>query len=107
MQLKSYSLSANLGYLFTEYDLIEAIVRSSEAGFQAVECQRPYVCSPYDLRRVCEDEAIPMLAINTSKGEKGQFGLSALRDSISQAKQAIDRAVEYAKEINVQQIRVE
>ena len=51
MQLKSYSLSANLGYLFTEYGLIEAIVRSSGAGFQAVECQRPYACSPHDLRR--------------------------------------------------------
>ena len=106
MQLKSYSLSANLGYLFTEYGLIEAIVRSSGAGFQAVECQRPYACSPHDLRRVCEDEAIPMLAINTSKGEQGQFGLSALHDAIPQAQQAIDRAVEYAKEINVQYIHI-
>ena len=52
--LQDFALSANLGYLFTEYDLIDAIARSSEAGFRAVECQRPYNTSPSGLRRACE-----------------------------------------------------
>ena len=68
--MKDFALSANLGYLFTEYNLVDAIARAGEAGFKAVECQRPYHVSPRALKQACEDAAIPMLAINTDKGEK-------------------------------------
>ncbi len=104
--MKDCALSANLGYLFTEYNLVDAITRAGEAGFQAVECQRPYHVSPRALRQACDDAAIPMLAINTTKGEQGQFGLSALHDAIPQARQAINLAVAYAKEIDVKYIHI-
>ena len=104
--MKDFALSANLGYLFTEYNLVDAIARAGEAGFKAVECQRPYHVSPRALKQACEDAAIPMLAINTDKGEKGQFGLSALHDAMPQARQAIDLAIAYAKEIDVKYIHI-
>jgi len=97
--LKDYALSANLGYLFTEYTLVEAIKRSAEAGFKAVECQRPYYVPAAKVRQACRAAAIPMLAINTAKGEQGQFGLSALPDAIHEARQAIDQAIDYAVEV--------
>jgi len=99
--LKKYALSANLGYLFTEYTLVDAIARSAEAGFQAVECQRPYDVPATQVRQACKEAAIPMLAINTAKGEQGQFGLSALPDAIQEARRAIDQAVDYAYEVGV------
>ena len=34
--MKDCALSANLGYLFTEYNLVDAIARAGEAGFEAV-----------------------------------------------------------------------
>ena len=99
--MKKYALSANLGYLFTEYKLVDAIARSAEAGFQAVECQRPYDVPATLVRQACKEAAIPMLAINTAKGEQGQFGLSALPDAIQEARRAIDQAVDYAYEVGV------
>ena len=104
--MKDCALSANLGYLFTEYNLVDAIARASEAGFKAVECQRPYHMSPREIRQACEDARCPMLTINTTKGEEGQFGLSALHDAIPQARQAIDLAIDYAKEIDVKYIHI-
>ena len=96
--MKDLSLSANLGYLFTEYSLIDAIARSAEAGFDAVECQRPYQVPAAQVRQACEKASTPLLAINTEKGEQGQFGLSALPDAVRQAKDAIDKAIEYGGE---------
>lgn len=104
--MKDCALSANLGYLFTEYNLVDAIARAGEAGFKAVECQRPYYMSPSKIRRACEDSGCPMLAINTTKGENGQFGLSAIHDAIPQARQAIDLAIVYAREIDVKYIHI-
>ena len=97
--MKDYALSANLGYLFTEHPLVDAIARAAEAGFKAVECQRPYHVPAAQVRQACIEAAIPMLAINTAKGEHGQFGLSALPDAIHEARQAIDQAVDYAGEV--------
>ncbi len=102
----AYALSANLGYLFTEYKLTEAIARSAEAGFSAVECQRPYNIPARQIRKACEDASIPLLAINTAKGEQGQFGLSALPDATHQARQAIDQAIDYAAEANAAYIHL-
>jgi len=104
--LKKYALSANLGYLFTEYTLVDAIARSAEAGFQAVESQRPYDVPATQVRQACKEAAIPMLAINTAKGEQGQFGLSALPDAIQEARRAIDQAVDYACEVEAEYIHL-
>ncbi len=104
--MPDFALSANLGYLFKEYNLIDAIARSGEAGFRAVECQRPYHISPSDLRLACERAGIPMLVINTARGDQGRFGLSALHDAIPQARQAINQAIAYAKEIDVKYIHI-
>ena len=102
--MKDCALSANLGYLFTEYNLVDAIARAGEAGFKAVECQRPYHMSPSKIKKACEASGCPMLAINTTKGKKGQFGLSAIHDAIPKARQAIYLAIVYAKEIDVKSL---
>ena len=104
--MKELSLSANLGYLFTEYSLVDAIARSAEAGFKAVECQRPYDVPASQVRQACEKASIPLLAINTVKGEQGQFGLSALPDAVRQAKNAIDKAIEYGGEADAAYIHL-
>ena len=88
--MKDYALSANLGYLFTEHPLVDAIALAAEAGFKAVECQRPYHVLAAQVRQACIEAAIPMLAINTAKGEHGQFGLSALPDATPQIDHAHD-----------------
>src|SRR5690606_41405869 len=46
---------------------------------------------------VLAETGLPLLGINTSKGEGGSFGLSALPDRIAEAREAIDQALAWAR----------
>lgn len=91
--------SANLGFLWTELPLVDAIQRAAEAGFDAVECHWPYDTAPEDVREVLEKTGLPMLGINTVKGKPGEFGLLALSGREAEARAAIDQAIAYAASI--------
>ena len=91
--------SANLGFLWTELPLPDAIRAAAEAGFDAVECHWPYAVDPGDVRAALEETGLPMLAINTVRGPEGAFGLSALPGHEAEARAAIDQAVDYAAAI--------
>ena len=41
--------SANLGFLWTDRPLPEAVMAAHNAGFTAVECHWPYDCDPQQL----------------------------------------------------------
>lgn len=96
--------SANLGFLWTELPLVEAVERAAAAGFDAVECHWPYDTPPEALREVLERTGLPMLGINTVKGKPGEFGLLALPGREAEAQAAIDQAVSYAAAIGAQAI---
>ncbi len=100
--------SANLGLLFTEYDLPDAIHAAHDAGFDAVECHWPYAYSSDVIKSALDATGLKMLGINTARGdaEKGEFGLSALPDRITDARAAIDQAVDYARAIDCPRIHV-
>ena len=70
--------SANLGLLWTDSPLPEAIARAGAAGFGAVELQWPGDVPAAALRRACTEAGLPLLALNTPTGEAGAFGLAAL-----------------------------
>jgi hydroxypyruvate isomerase len=99
--------SANLGFLWTELPLPRAVHAAARAGFAAVECHWPYDTPAPDLRQALSDTGLPMLGINTSRGDRpGDFGLSALPDRQSEARQAIDQAITYARAIGARNIHV-
>ena len=100
--------SANLGLLFTEYDLPDAIHAAHEAGFDAVECHWPYAHASDVIKSALDETGLRMLGINTDRGdaEKGEFGLSALPDRITHARAAIDQAIDYARAIDCPHIHV-
>jgi hydroxypyruvate isomerase len=72
--------SANLGFLWTELELPEAIRAAAAAGFDAVECHWPYATDPAELRDALAEAGLPMVALNTRPGDRarGEFGLAAL-----------------------------
>jgi hypothetical protein len=72
--------SANLGFLWTELELPEAIRAAAAAGFDAVECHWPYATDPAELREALAEAGLPMVALNTRPGDRarGEFGLAAL-----------------------------
>lgn len=100
--------SANLGLLFTEYDLPDAIRAAKAAGFDAVECHWPYATPSDAIKAALNETGLSMLGLNTPRGDadQGEFGLTALAGRESEAQAAINQAVAYAKAIDCPKIHV-
>ena len=101
------SFSANLGFLFTDRPLPDAIRAAHRAGFEAVECHFPYDTPAEAVRAALEETGLPMLGLNTVRGDReGDFGLAALPGREAEARAAIDQAVDYAHAIGAGAVHV-
>ncbi len=98
--------SANLGFLWADLPLPEAIRAAAAAGFDAVECHWPYDTPPEAVSAALEETGLPMLGINTVRGRPGLNGLSAIPGHEAEARAAIDRAIDYATAVRAQSIHV-
>lgn len=100
--------SANLGFLWTELPLPEAIRAAKAAGFDAVECHWPYAVPQLEVSAALNECGFEMLGLNTRRGdtERGENGLAALPGRESQARALIDEAVAYAQAIGAKNIHV-
>lgn len=96
--------SANLGFLWTELPLPEAIHAAKEAGFDAVEFHWPYDTPAEDVLAALEETGLPALGLNTIRGETN--GLSALPGEDARARVAIDQAIAYARTIEAEAVHV-
>lgn len=101
-------LSANLGFLWSDRSLPDAIRAAKAARFDAVECHWPYNTEIKDISDALAETGLPMLGLNTSRGDtsKGENGLSALVGREADARVAIDEALAYATALNVPNIHV-
>ena len=100
--------SANLGFLWTELPLPVAIRAAAAAGFDAVECHWPYDVPAAEVRAALVETGLPMLAINTRRGDVavGELGLAALPGREAEARAAIDEALAYARAIGAGAVHV-
>lgn len=100
--------SANLGFLWSDLALPDAIHAAKAAGFDAVECHWPYEVDPKDVRAALAETGLSMLGINTQRGDlgSGENGLSALPNRLVEARAAIDQAIDYACAINAKSVHV-
>ena len=100
--------SANLGFLWTELALPDAIRAARKAGFHAVECHFPYATTVADAKAALTETGLPMLGLNTRKGDpdKGENGLCALPGRMDEARAAIDEAIAYATAITCGAVHV-
>lgn len=100
--------SANLGFLFTDLSLPDAIHAAKSAGFDAVECHFPYDTPPDVMRDALAQTGLRMLGLNTWPGDRaaGDFGLAALPDRVDEARHEIARAVDYAAAAGVEAVHV-
>ncbi|MEM8554205.1 MAG: TIM barrel protein [Pseudomonadota bacterium] len=88
--------SANLGFLWTELSLPDAIRAAKAAGFDAVECHWPYDFPADQVKAALVETGLPMLGLNTVRGNPGENGLSALPGREDEARAAVDQALAYA-----------
>jgi hydroxypyruvate isomerase len=101
--------SANLGFLWADLPLSEAIAHAAAAGFDAVECHWPYDhCDHKKVQLALATADMTMLSLNTRRGdiEAGDFGLSAIPDRNDEARAAIDEALSWARNVNVPNVHV-
>ncbi|WP_136442309.1 hydroxypyruvate isomerase family protein [Pacificoceanicola onchidii] len=98
--------SANLGFLWQELSLPDAILAAKAAGFEAVECHWPYETPAAETKAALEETGLPMLGLNTLRGNPGENGLSALPGREAEARAAIDQALDYARQIGAGAVHV-
>lgn len=100
--------SANLGFLWRELSLPEAIRAAARAGFDAVECHWPYDVPADQVRAALVETGLHLLSLNTVRGrvEQGETGLAALPGREAEARSAIDQAIEYARAVGALSVHV-
>lgn len=98
--------SANLGFLWTDRALPDAIHAAHAAGFAAVECHWPYDTPAADVRAALDATGLPMLGLNTLRGKPGENGLAALQGREVEARAAIDQAIAYADAVDAGAVHV-
>jgi len=100
--------SANLGFLWTDLALPDAIRAAHAAGFDAVECHWPYDEDPAAVKAALDETGLAMLGLNTRRGDPGagENGLAALPGREGAARAAIAEAVAYADVIDAANIHV-
>lgn len=98
--------SASLGFLWGELSLPDGIRAAHKAGFDAVECHWPYDTPAKDVKAALDETGLKMLGINTVRGKAGENGLSALPGRETEARAAIDQAIDYARAIDAGAIHV-
>lgn len=102
------SFSANLGFLWTDRSLPEAIHAAKAAGFHAVECHWPYATPAEDVVAALQETGLKMLGLNTQRGntDSGENGLAALPGREADAQRLIDQAIACAVAIDCNNIHV-
>jgi hydroxypyruvate isomerase len=100
--------SANLGFLWQELPLPDAIRAAKAAGFDAVECHYPYDVPAERVRAALRETGLTMLGLNTTRGDvaAGDNGLAALPGREEDARAAIRQAVSYATDIGAANVHV-
>lgn len=100
------TFSANLGFLWNDRPLPDAIRAAAGAGFDAVECHWPYDTPPEQVRSALADTGLTMRGINTRRGGDGESGLAALPERSVEARLAIDEALRYAAAVDATAVHV-
>ncbi|CNJ48212.1 hydroxypyruvate isomerase family protein [Yersinia mollaretii] len=100
--------AANLSMMFTEVPFLARFKAAADAGFKAVEFLFPYDYPADQLAAQLRQHDLHLALFNTPPGQpqSGEWGLAALPGREAQARQDIDRALEYALALNCHSIHV-
>lgn len=100
------TFSANLGFLWNDLPLPDAIRAAAAAGFDAVECHWPYDTPVEDTLAALQETGLAMLGLNTRRGDEGEFGLAAVPGRNDEARLYIDEALAYADALGAKAVHV-
>ncbi|WP_394196665.1 hydroxypyruvate isomerase family protein [Litoreibacter albidus] len=100
--------SANLGFLWNDLPLPDAIRKAKAAGFTAVELHWPYDTPAAEVKAALDETGLPCLGLNTRRGNVagGDNGCAAIAGREAEAQGYIDEALAYARDIGAMNVHV-
>lgn len=100
--------SANLGFLWADRPLPDAIRAAKAAGFDAVECHWPYATPAAQVKAALDETGLAMLGLNAGRGDvaAGENGLTAVPGREVEARTLIDEALAYAQVLGTRNVHV-
>ncbi len=101
-------VSANLGFLWVNHSIPEAIKKASKFKFDAVEFHWPYDQEPDEIKEHSRNLGMDIITINTPRGDVGggDFGLAAIPGREIEARRSIETSLSYASTIGAQHVHV-
>lgn len=106
--IRAHRLSANISFLFTEWDFLDRFAAAADAGFTAVEFLFPYDYPADDLARKIQDNGLDVALFNCPPGDwsSGERGIAALSGREAEFRTAIDTALTYANVLGARRLHV-
>ncbi|MFT7473505.1 MAG: hydroxypyruvate isomerase [Verrucomicrobiales bacterium] len=100
-------ISANLGHLWQDLALPDAVRAAASAGFDAVEFHAPFSTDVDELSEAISETGLPVISLNTRfSASTGDYGLAAVPGREADARARIDEAVQYAAAIGARNVSV-
>jgi hydroxypyruvate isomerase len=93
-------LAANVSLLWPQLPFLERFAAASKAGFKFVEYQFPYAFgSAREVADAARAAKVEVVLHNITGGDfaKGDRGIACLPDRVSEFREGVDKAIEYAK----------
>lgn len=97
---------ANISMLFTEVELQERFDAAARAGFKAVEIQFPYDFDRALLAERAQRAGVEVVLFNMPMGDvsKGDRGIACLPSRVSEFRDSVSRALEYARALGCKKL---
>jgi len=99
-------IAANLTMLFNEVPFLDRFEAAAKAGFKAVEFLFPYEYKAADLRSRLDANGLKLVLHNLPPGDwaKGERGIGCHPDRVSEFRDNVGRAIEYATALGAPQL---
>ncbi|MCK5778120.1 MAG: hydroxypyruvate isomerase family protein [Rhodospirillales bacterium] len=100
--------AANLTLMFNEVPFLDRFAAAREAGFEAVEFLFPYAHPAPEVAARLADNGLTQALFNAPPGDwdAGERGIAALPDRVSEFRESIDKALEYARALDCRTLHV-
>jgi len=97
---------ANLTMMFNEQSFLDRFAAAAAAGFKGVEFLFPYVAPKADLAERLAANGLTQVLFNLPAGnwDKGERGIACHPDRVSEFKDGVGQAIDYAKALNCRMI---
>jgi hydroxypyruvate isomerase len=98
--------AANLSMMYTEVPFLDRFERAARSGFDAVEFLFPYPFPATEIKARLQGNGLALALFNTPAGDwdAGERGIAILPDRVSEFRDGVFRAIDYAKALDCEQL---